>query len=814
MKALSKHSRILSFFCVLFLAVVFYAPNVAEAANETIGQGATKTHTSSYKGETFTVTLANAYTSVALQGKPSWISCSKSGSKFTLTVAANTSSSSRKGDVVFRDGSKLWTLRITQTGTPVYTISFNANGGTVGTKSKTVVYGSTYGMLPTPTRTGYTFAGWYTAASGGTKITASTKVTIGGNQTLYAHWTANKYTVTFMDGNTKVTTKTVTYGSTYGTLPTRNNTGYTFAGWYTATSGGTKITASTKVTTAANHTLYARWTAKPITVTFMNGNTVVAIKKVTYGGTYGTLPTPPSKAGHIFQGWYTATSGGSLVTAGTKVTNPKDHSLYTRYKAVTMTVTFNANGGSCSTKTKTVTYGNTYGTLPTPTRNGYTFLGWYTAASGGTKVVSTTKVTKTTNHTLYAQWKAAPITVTFKDGSTTVATRQVTYGGTYGALPTRSKIGYTFDGWFTAATGGTKITASTKVTVTSNQTLYAHWTKKPLKVLVINFDPTITMSDGTKVKQHELMEKLDVKEKAFQKWNDPAVLAKQFAAAMEEVSYGSVSYTIAKTIVVNELPMDKDGKQYTPSEYYNLMVKACNEKHGRYWEYSGWRDSGFNFDYDKYFQKYDVYNKVNDGTYDEVWIFAGPCSGTTLYESMMTGKDAFWLNGAEMVKAGQRNFATYGFNYERDLDCMLEDAGHRFERTMDQVYFGKGYHPITESNYAGKTYAQLNDWEKFYANDVLTGGKIIAGVGNVHCGPNARYDYDWNNPTQTKSYCEDWLNYPNLKGTTTMVNGSAWGDTQEGHHRWWFKHIPHADGKNSQGIYNNWWYYFRFDNLN
>lgn len=814
MKALSKHSRILSFFCVLFLAVVLFAPNVAEAASVTIAQGKTVTYSVSADGGTVTVSLTGASNAV-LRGKPSWVSVSGR----TVTISKNTATSARTGSVVFQNGNSgpVYTLKISQAAAKpkTVTVKFDSNGGYGSVPSKTYTIGSKYSSLPTGSTppTGYVFDGWYTAKSGGTKITTSSTVS-ASITTLYAHYKAKTFTVTFMDGNTKVTTKTVTYGSTYGTLPTRSKTGYTFAGWYTAASGGTKITASTKVTTAANHTLYARWTAKTITVTFMNGNTVVAIKKVTYGGTYGTLPTPPAKAGHIFQGWYTATSGGSLVTAGTKVTNPKDHSLYTRYKAVTMTVTFNANGGSCSTKTKTVTYGSTYGTLPTPTRNGYTFAGWYTAASGGTKVVSTTKVTKTTNHTLYAQWKAAPITVTFKDGSTTVATRQVTYGGTYGTLPTRSKIGYTFDGWFTAATGGTKITASTKVTVTSNQTLYAHWTKKPLKVLVINFDPTITMSDGTKVKQHELMEKLDVKEKSFQKWNDPAVLAKQFAAAMEEVSYGSVSYTIAKTIVVNELPMDKDGKQYTPSEYYNLMVKACNEKHGRYWEYSGWRDSGFNFDYDKYFQKYDVYNKVNDGTYDEVWIFAGPCSGTTLYESMMTGKDAFWLNGAEMVKAGQRNFATYGFNYERDLDCMLEDAGHRFERTMDQVYFGKGYHPITESNYAGKTYAQLNDWEKFYANDVLTGGKIIAGVGNVHCGPNARYDYDWNNPTQTKSYCEDWLNYPNLKGTTTMVNGSAWGDTQEGHHRWWFKHIPHADGKNSQGIYNNWWYYFRFDNLN
>lgn len=65
---------------------------------------------------------------------------------------------------------------------------------------------------------------------------------------------------------------------------------------------------------------------------------------------------------------------------------------------------FDPNGGSCSPSSKTVTYGSAYGTLPTPTRTGYTFDGWYTAASDGTKVTSETKVTATGNHTLYAHW--------------------------------------------------------------------------------------------------------------------------------------------------------------------------------------------------------------------------------------------------------------------------------------------------------------------------------------------------------------------------------------------------------------------------
>ena len=71
------------------------------------------------------------------------------------------------------------------------------------------------------------------------------------------------------------TSKVVTFGSAYGTLATTSRTGYTFAGWFTAASGGTQVTAATIVSTASNHTLYAQWTALPNhTVTFnSNGGT-------------------------------------------------------------------------------------------------------------------------------------------------------------------------------------------------------------------------------------------------------------------------------------------------------------------------------------------------------------------------------------------------------------------------------------------------------------------------------------------------------------------------------------------------------------
>ena len=162
---------------------------------------------------------------------------------------------------------------ITCTVTPksiAYTVNFDPNGGEVSKASMAVTYGKAYGALPTPTRTGYRFSGWYTAKTGGSKIANSTTVDNSAGSTLYAHWKANQYTVTFdyNGGTVGTNSQKVTYGRTY-TLPIPTRMGYTFDGWYTAKTGGAKVTKDTVVTATANHTLYARWSpipAEPISI--------------------------------------------------------------------------------------------------------------------------------------------------------------------------------------------------------------------------------------------------------------------------------------------------------------------------------------------------------------------------------------------------------------------------------------------------------------------------------------------------------------------------------------------------------------------
>lgn len=123
-----------------------------------------------------------------------------------------------------------------------YTVTFNANGGSVGTTSKIVTAGASYGSLPTPTRNGYTFDGWYTGSSSGTRITSTSKVSLTRNQTLYAHWTKaapSTYTVTFdaKGGSVYPSSVTLTVGESYKNLPTPTYAGFDFIGWYIDTEG-------------------------------------------------------------------------------------------------------------------------------------------------------------------------------------------------------------------------------------------------------------------------------------------------------------------------------------------------------------------------------------------------------------------------------------------------------------------------------------------------------------------------------------------------------------------------------------------------
>ena len=267
------------------------------------------------------------------------------------------------------------------------------------------------------------------------------------------------------------------HGQAIGELPTPTRTGYTFEGWFTEATGGTQISASTVVT--ENMTCYAHW-ACVVTFNANGGSVDESIRRVVAGSTVGTLPTP-TRTGYSFAGWWTAATGGTQISASTVVAG--DMTCFARWKAI-YTVTFDANGGSVDESSRRVVADSTVGTLPTPTRTGYSFAGWWTSATGGAQISASTKITGAV--TYYAHWAVNQCQVTFNanGGSVIEASRMVAEGGPVGTLPTPTRSGYIFDGWFTSESEGTQISASTVISCAV--TYYAHWTWTDQPILTID----------------------------------------------------------------------------------------------------------------------------------------------------------------------------------------------------------------------------------------------------------------------------------------------------------------------------------------
>ncbi len=273
-----------------------------------------------------------------------------------------------------------------------------------------------------------------------------------------------------------IKTPTFTIGA-----PTR--TGYTFLGWTGTGIDGTVMSIRIPQGSTGSRSYAANWSgANTYDLNFnANGGTCSMQKKtVEFGSAYGTLPTP-TWTNYDFKGWWTAAVGGDQVDDQT-VMETEGATVYAHWDAKKYTLTYNANGGSVSPTSKQIAYGQQYGTLPTPTRNYCSFQGWWTAASGGTQVSSATTMTGST--TIYAHWLGQAVTVTFNANGGTVGTtsKTVNYAASYGDLPTPVYNHHDFAGWYTAASGGTKVTSSTQVSSTTNHNLYAHWTNTTYKI--------------------------------------------------------------------------------------------------------------------------------------------------------------------------------------------------------------------------------------------------------------------------------------------------------------------------------------------
>jgi uncharacterized repeat protein (TIGR02543 family) len=310
-----------------------------------------------------------------------------------------------------------------------------------------------------PSRSSYIFVGWNTQADGGgSEFTESTAVS--GNITVYAKWTGETYTVTFMSNYTPDTvlyTKEVTVpAKTITGFPADpDRTGYNFGGWNTRDDGGgSQFTTSTAVT--GNMTVYAQWTGEAYTVTFKSNydeNKTLYTRTVTVPVTTVTdFPANPTRIGYIFAGWNTlANGGGTSFTASTAVN--ASITVYAQWTGETYTVTFMSNYATDTvlyTKEVTVPATTITGFPSDPSRNGYSFDSWNTQANGGgTPFTASTMVSG--NITVYAQWTNTIITLNPEDagdGAFSQGTFTLSKNGDESQTIAITGSGYTNPRWF------------------------------------------------------------------------------------------------------------------------------------------------------------------------------------------------------------------------------------------------------------------------------------------------------------------------------------------------------------------------------
>lgn len=400
-----------------------------------------------------------------------------------------------------------------------HTVNFNANGGSVSTSYKQVKAGETYGNLPAPTRNGYTFDGWYTAASGGTQVTSATSVNLTSSQiTLYAHWKANALTCTIKSGTwvvkVPVNSKISLYSEATSTSPSGIHTASSpfdtadfLCNQQATLSDGTiryatgffennvKVTKWFTLSSAMSVDDQTNLPTYTVTLDANGGNVSPSTITVKKGGTYDTLPQPTWKTpnSYDFDGWYTAANGGTRVEATYGLAVNEDHTLYAHWNNILQAI-LDPNGGTVSGSASPirVEYWDS-SRFPAAIRPGYTFDGWYTERTGGQKMTSGWTRFREGAY-FYAHW--TPIaqgnyTVTFDSlggdlrGSSSI---EVQAGGTYGELPFAfgPTIGAELIGWFTAPTGGTQVKSNDPLVINGDHTLYAHYEKN---LCTITFDP-------------------------------------------------------------------------------------------------------------------------------------------------------------------------------------------------------------------------------------------------------------------------------------------------------------------------------------
>jgi uncharacterized repeat protein (TIGR02543 family) len=358
------------------------------------------------------------------------------------------------------------------------------------------------------TRSGFSVSGWSVNADGSTTDYAlGASYTTEAIDTLYPVWSANTYVITFNKGSVsgaagsdQTATKTGGVSLTLPNSATANGyftrSGFTVSGWSVNADGSTTDYAlGASYTTEAIDTLYPVWSASTFTVTFNKGSVSGATgadqSAAKTGGASLTLPNSATANGYFTKTGYTVTgwsinadgSTSDFALGGAYATEASD-TLSPVWTANTYTVTYNYNSATGGNSVSSVSYtvDGIRVSLPTPAKTGFTFDGWYSDAGLTTLVGGAgASYAPTGSVTLYAKWTAATFTVLYEYNGATAGNTddddEYTTGATVITLPTPTRAGYTFGGWYSDVTVTTSVgAAGGSYSPTANLTIFAKWT--------------------------------------------------------------------------------------------------------------------------------------------------------------------------------------------------------------------------------------------------------------------------------------------------------------------------------------------------
>ena len=312
---------------------------------------------------------------------------------------------------------------------------------------KIVNYGDPIEIPSDPVRSGYRFLGWDKEINESTKIGIDTEI--------IAQYAENSFRIT-LDGNggtlagEESKSQNINFDDSLDQVLVDGKTDaarkyYTFNGWYTDQTGGSKYSEIGNKMPDSDLTIYAHWKRSSSEVVFKDWDESVLDKQEVAIGADATPPANPERAGYTFTGWDKPT------------TNIQDHTILTaQYTVNSHKITFVGNGGTLAgeeSKNQSVNFDASLDQIladgkASAARKYYTFSGWYTEASGGNKYPESGNKMPDSDLTIYAHWERSSSEVVFKDWDESVLDKQEVAIGADATPPEDpERAGYTFAGW-------------------------------------------------------------------------------------------------------------------------------------------------------------------------------------------------------------------------------------------------------------------------------------------------------------------------------------------------------------------------------